>query len=97
MVGRSHVYIPTQLDPVELSQQEQVELDLKLTQLGFESQDIMIDEQGWEAAVPTPYSEDLAERELSSLLADDGNLVNNIALIFNSGQSSTNNLSLVAF
>ena len=79
-VVRTYIF-PTQLAPVELSQQEQVELDRKLMQLGFESQGITIDEQGRETAVPTPYSEDpaarnvtLTERELNSLLAGDADL-----------------------
>jgi hypothetical protein len=85
-VVRTYIF-PTQLAPVELSQQEQVELDRKLMQLGFESQGITIDEQGRETAVPTPYSEDpagrnvtLTERELNSLLAGDADLANNVDL-----------------
>jgi hypothetical protein len=85
-VVRTYIF-PTQLAPVELSQQEQVELDRKLMQLGFESQGITIDEQGRETAVPTPYSEDpagrnvtLTERELNSLLAGDADLANNVAI-----------------
>jgi len=91
---RTYIF-PAQLDPVELSQQEQVELERKLTQLGFESQGITIDEQGREAAVPTPYSENLAERnvtlterELNSLLAGDGNLANNVAIDLDNDMAS---------
>jgi hypothetical protein len=85
-VVRTYIF-PAQLAPVDLSQLEQVELDRKLTQLGFESQGVVIDDQGRETAVPTPYSEDsskrnvtLSERELNSLLAGDPNLADRIAI-----------------
>ncbi len=84
-VIRTYIF-PSQLEPVELSRTEQVELGRKLRMIGVvratpakagESQ----------VALPEPYSEEGAsrevyftERELNGMLADDTELARNIAI-----------------
>jgi len=78
---------PSELEPVELSQQEQVELDRKLSRLGISRDGVAVDETGREVAVPVPYAEDddnrevlLSERELNGLIAGDPELGTNVAI-----------------
>ena len=85
-IVRTYIF-PAELSPVELSQREQVELDKKLTRLGFDAPGITLNSEGREVAVPTPYTEEemerdvtLTERELNSLLARDPDLGGNIAI-----------------
>ena len=75
---------PSQLEPVELSQTEQVELGRKLKLLGVVDSAPPAASQG---AVPEPYSEEgasrdvsFSERELNGLIARDPELASNLAL-----------------
>ncbi len=85
-VIRTYIF-PANLEPVELSQQEQVELDRKLSRLGISREGVMLDDSGREVAVPVPYAEDgdkrdvtLTERELNGLIAGDPEYGNNLAI-----------------
>jgi len=78
--------IPTELARVELTRQEQVELDRKLGYLGIQRQPV--DGREYDIrAVPEPYTEagapreiELSERELNSLFARDPELGSRIAI-----------------
>jgi len=84
-VIRTYVF-PAQLEPVELSHTEQVELGRKLKIIGVVTETPAA-EQGTHRAMPEPYSEENAdrevyfsERELNGLIAKDSQLANNFAL-----------------
>lgn len=85
-IVRTYIF-PSELSPVELSQQERVELDRKLERLGMDIAGVEVTADGREIAVPTPYSEDnadrdvtLTERELNGLIAGDPQLGNSVAI-----------------
>lgn len=82
---RAYVF-PSQLEPVELSQTEQVELGRKLKQIGMVTE-TPVAEQDAGRAVPEAYSEEganrevfFSERELNGLIAKDSELASNFAL-----------------
>ncbi len=84
-VIRTYVF-PSQLEPVELSQSEQVELGRKLKMIGIVTE-LPPAEKGARRAAPEPYSEEGAdrevyfnERELNGLIAENSELANNFAL-----------------
>ena len=78
--------IPTELERVELTRQEQVELDQKLRYLGIQRQPV--DGREYDVrVVPEPYTEaglpreiELSERELNSLFASDPEFGSRIAV-----------------
>lgn len=85
-VLRTYVF-PTQLEPVALSQSEQVELGRKLRQIGIVTAAPQAPENVVESPQPEPYSEANAsrevfftERELNGLIAGDPQLASNLAL-----------------
>jgi hypothetical protein len=78
--------IPTELKQVELTRQEQIELDRKLGYLGIERQPVD-GRANDNRALPEPYTEEgapreieLSERELNSLFARDPELGSRIAI-----------------
>jgi len=85
-VVRTYIF-PTQLEPVELSYSEQVELGNKLKAIGVVT-DAPVPPSGQSPrAMPEAYSEqgasrtvDFSERELNGLIAKDSELANNLAL-----------------
>jgi hypothetical protein len=84
-VTRTYVF-PSQLEPVELSQSEQVELGRKLKMIGIVTETPPA-EKGARRAAPEPYFEEgadrevyFSERELNGLIAKDSELANNFAL-----------------
>lgn len=85
-IVRTYIF-PAELRPVELSLEERRQLDRKLEKLGLDVAGIEVTEDGREIAVPVPYSEDdasrdvrLTERELNGLLAGDPELGNSVAI-----------------
>ncbi len=84
-IVRTYIF-PSQLEPVELSRTEQVELGRKLQMIGIvRSQPGAGSEPA--VALPAPYSEtgadreiDFTERELNGLIADDSELAKNLAI-----------------
>lgn len=85
-VIRTYIF-PSQLEPVELTYSEQVELGSKLKAIGVVT-DTPAPPPGESArAVPEPYSEEgasrevfFSERELNGLIAKDSELANNLAV-----------------
>jgi len=87
-VIRTYIF-PSQLEPVELSQSEQVELGRKLKAIGIVTSSVVdrSDATGPRGAVPEPYTEEgadrevfLSERELNGMIAKDAELASNFAL-----------------
>jgi hypothetical protein len=85
-IVRTYIF-PAELKPVELSLEERQQLDRKLEKLGLDVAGVAVTEDGREIAVPVPYSEDdasrdvrLTERELNGLIAGDPNLGNSVAI-----------------
>jgi len=87
-VIRTYIF-PSQLEPVELSRAEQVELGRKLKAIGVVTGPLVTagDDAVATGAVPEPYSEAgadrmvfLSERELNGMIARDPELASNFAL-----------------
>lgn len=87
-VIRTYIF-PSQLEPVELSRAEQVELGRKLKAIGVVTGPLVAarDDAVATGAVPEPYSEAgadrmvfLSERELNGMIAKDPELASNFAL-----------------
>ena len=86
-VIRTYIF-PSQLEPVELSRAEQVELGRKLKAIGVVTGPLAgAGDDAAKGAVPEPYSEAgadrmvfLSERELNGMIAKDPELASNFAL-----------------
>jgi hypothetical protein len=85
-IVRTYLF-PSQLEPVELSQREQVELGTKLRRLGVVTSSPNSSASDNQVARPEPYTEKnadrnvfLSERELNSLLANDPKLASRLAV-----------------
>lgn len=86
-VIRTYIF-PSQLEPVELSQSEQVELGRKLKAIGIVTESATANSNSANSgATPEPYSEEgadravyLSERELNGMIAKDPQLASNFAL-----------------
>ncbi len=85
-VVRTYVF-PSQFRPVALNTVEMQVLDDKLERLGIGEGAVRVNERGEEVAVPVPYSEAdadrdvfLTERELNGLIAKDPELGSRVAI-----------------
>ena len=85
-VIRTYIF-PSELEPVELSYSEQVELGQKLKAIGVVRDTPAPPPGETPRAQPEPYSEAganravfFSERELNGLIADDSELANNLAI-----------------
>ncbi len=85
-VIRTYIF-PSQLEPVQLSRSEQVELGRKLKAIGVVTGPLVTSDDNANSAVPEPYSEAgadrvvfLSERELNGMIANDPALASNFAL-----------------
>ncbi len=85
-IVRTYIF-PSQLEPVELSYSEQVELGTKLKAIGVVRAKPAPPPGETPRAIPEPYSEAgasrevfFSEREINGLIAEDSQLANNLAI-----------------